>query len=81
MDYKELADPATRTLVEALLGSEAITARKRWALLQLSVWQEKGWVESLAAAGSYCVTPVGRHYFQHALLELQLHQLVFFLQF
>lgn len=74
MDYKELADPATRTLVEALLGSEAITARKRWALLQLSVWQEKGWVESLAAAGSYCVTPVGRHYFQHALLELQLHQ-------
>lgn len=74
MDYKELADPATRTLVEALLGPGPITARKRWALLQLSVWQEKGWVESLAAAGSYCVTPAGRHHFQHALLELQLHQ-------
>lgn len=74
MDYKELADPATRTLVEALLGSETITARKRWALLQLSVWQEKGLVESLVSAGSYCVTPVGRHYFQHRLLELQLHQ-------
>lgn len=74
MDYKELADPATRTLVEALLGSETITARKRWALLQLSVWQEAGWVEPQATAGSYRVTHRGRLVFQHALLELKLHQ-------
>ncbi len=74
MDYKELADPATRTLVDALLGPGPITARKRWALLQLSVWQENGWVAPLSAVGEYRVTPAGRHYFQHALLELQLHQ-------
>jgi hypothetical protein len=72
VNYEELADPATRTLADALLAQSQILARKRWALLQLTLWQERGWVEALPGAGEYRLTPHGRQQLQHALLELTL---------
>ena len=72
MLHQELADAATRKLAEALLAQEQVQARKRWALLQLSLWQERGLVQPLVAAGQYGLTPSGRRQLCHALLEQQL---------
>ena len=72
MLHQELLDPATRKLAEALLSQEQIQARKRWALLQLSLWHERGLVQPLVGAGQYCLTPTGRRQLRHALLEQQL---------
>ena len=58
--HQELADAATRKLAEALLAQEQVQARKRWALLQLSLWQERGLVQPLVAAGQYGLTSSGR---------------------
>ncbi len=69
-----LEDKPTRLLVEALLARPSIKARKRWALLQLSLWQELGLVSPLPEPGCFRLTVAGRHHLQQALLESSLLQ-------
>lgn len=69
MKIDGLEDKPTRLLVEALVAQPSIKARKRWALMQLTLWQEQGWVEALPELGCYQATRAGRYHLQQALLE------------
>jgi len=57
--HEALEHDGTRLLVAALLGDEPVRVRKRWALLQLALWQEQGLAEDLGE-GRYRLTPLGR---------------------
>ncbi|MGL4207405.1 MAG: hypothetical protein ACRCRW_14960 [Aeromonadaceae bacterium] len=72
MKIDGIEDKPTRLLVEALVAQPSIKARKRWALMQLSLWQEQGLVEPLLEPGCYRATASGRYHLQQALLEQQL---------
>lgn len=60
MDTQLLNDPATQQLVEALLSQPQVRVRRRWARLQIELWQEAGWVEPALEAESWRLTERGR---------------------
>lgn len=67
-----LNDIPTRALIEALLSQPQIRVRKRWAQLQIQLWQEQGWVESLAEPELFRLLPAGRRHLAAAVLEHEL---------
>ncbi len=77
----EPLNTATATLMARLLDKQRIRVHKRWAIIQLNVWLQHGWVTA-QGDGIYQLTAEGEQYFrQHLLahgdvsLESLLHQL------
>ena len=69
-----LDDAPTRALIEALVKQPEVRVRKRWARLQLALWQQAGWVEPLAESDLFRALPLGLRAFNKALLEHELRQ-------
>ena len=69
--HETLEHDGTRLLVAALLGEAPVRVRKRWALLQLALWQEQGLAEDLGE-GRYRLTPLGRQRLGQLQTETQI---------
>jgi len=67
-----LNDIPTRALIDALLSQPQVRVRKRWAQLQINLWQEQGWVEALTEPELFRLLPAGRRHLAAALLEHEL---------
>jgi len=72
---------ASAALIERLLAKRQIRVRKRWAIIQLNIWLQRGWVVA-QGDGIYQLTAGGEQIFRQQLLahgdtslELLLQQL------
>lgn len=81
MSKTEPLNTASAALMERLLSKRRIRVHKRWAIIQLNLWLQHGWVTA-QGEGVYQLTADGEQYFrQHLMahgdssLESLLHQL------
>lgn len=67
MKQTDSLNTATKTLIERLLANRKVRVRKRWAIMQLNIWLQHGWVTA-QGEGIYQLTSSGELHFRQQLL-------------
>lgn len=78
MKQTESLNAATKTLMERLLANRKVRVRKRWAIMQLNIWLQHGWVTA-QGEGIYQLASSGEQHFRQQLLahgDISLEQIL-----
>jgi hypothetical protein len=69
MSPEQILSSAPPELIVRLLDKRQIRIRKRWAIIQLNLWLQQGWVTA-QGEGIFNLTNAGEQTFRHYLLSL-----------
>lgn len=79
MSPEQILSSAPPELIVRLLDKRQIRIRKRWAIIQLNLWLQQGWVTA-QGEGIFNLTNVGEQTFRHFLLNQNERSLELLLQ-
>jgi len=68
MSPEQVLNSAPPELIVRLLDKRQIRIRKRWAIIQLNLWLQQGWVTA-QGEGFFNLTNAGEQTFRHYLLS------------
>nr|WP_321269807.1 hypothetical protein [uncultured Tolumonas sp.] len=79
MSPEQILSSAPPELIVRLLDKRQIRIRKRWAIIQLNLWLQQGWVTA-QGEGIFLLTDAGEQTFRHFLLNQNERSLELLLQ-